>query len=254
MTKLRDFLKQWLPIAGTVVTLVVTYYLFFQVWTEKTTEPAVSLAEKAISVTVGIDVYGINDNQIYGVLGSGVFIDKGGTVLTCAHLFSHGEVKQIVVTDWRGSHCNAELQYIEKNRDLAILSTNFFNNKFANIADPTKLKVGQALLIVGSPLGLTFSVTHGIISALNRDFPWMYNSTQCDAMVAPGNSGGPAFNRYGEIVGIVSFYIPLSDTHPNNTGLSFMVSSAQVLEFLTRYHNNKKQLAIKAVLETLRNL
>jgi 2-alkenal reductase len=74
--------------------------------------------------------------------------------------------------------------------------------------DPEQLRVGQPVLAIGSPLGaFTNTVTQGIISALNRDFPddaglFYTNLVQHDAAINPGNSGGPLFNAAGEVIGV----------------------------------------------------
>ena len=104
---------------------------------------------------------------------------------------------------------------------------------YVNIADPRGLKVGQEVIAIGSPAGLSFSVTNGIISALYRDFNHAYNVTQSNTAINPGNSGGPLFNLKGELVGINSFFIMARPEFPVFTGLGFSVQSGQCIEFLT---------------------
>lgn len=226
-------------------TLAITlgFLLAFSIITanKPVTEYKVTLATKVVPKTVAITVLMFTeDGRIAGYQGAGVFISKEGHVLTCAHLVEHGKIAGVFVKDINDNVSRAEILFVEHSRDLAVLATSLVDEPYAAIADPRTVKVGQQLLIVGNPLGLEFSVTDGIISALNRDFPWRYNTTQSNAMVAPGNSGGPAFNMKGEIVGIVSFHLMVVDNLPLNPGLSFFTSAAQIREFLVRFRGLSK--------------
>lgn len=168
------------------------------------------------------------------VTGAGVFISPNGHILTCAHLFQFEWIKGITIEDFNGNVYPAELLAQDDRVDLALLKINEENTNYARIADPRKLRVGQEVIAVGNPLGLSFSVTHGIISALNRDFGDRYNVTQSDTFLNPGNSGGPLFNLKGELVGINSFIVPPVNA-PIFTGAGFSVQSGQIVEFLTKY-------------------
>jgi len=176
------------------------------------------------------------------VQGAGVFVSPNNHVLTCDHLFWLDTITGITLCDNSGMCTAGEVLYQEENIDLALLQANFeLPTPYARIADPRKLRVGQEVLAVGSPLGLEFSVSHGIISALNRDNLGVYNMTQSDAFMNPGNSGGPLFNMTGEIIGINSRILtPV----PANvfTGLGFSVQSGQIVEFMTRVRNKYNNL------------
>lgn len=176
------------------------------------------------------------------VQGAGVFVSPNNHVLTCAHLFWLDKITAITVCNDSGVCTAGEILHKEDDLDLALLQANFATpTRYARIADPRKLKVGQEVLAVGSPLGFAFSVSHGIISALNRDELSVYNMTQSDAFLNPGNSGGPLFNLKGEIIGINSRIVP---PVPANifTGLGFSVQSGQIVEFLTRVRNKYDKL------------
>jgi S1-C subfamily serine protease len=172
--------------------------------------------------------------------GAGVFISENGHVLTCAHLFDASVITAMTVCDYGGTCQGAELLYKDDRRDLALLKIEG-PTPYVRLADPRKLRVGQQVLAIGNPAGLEFTVTSGIISALNRDFSFRYNATQSDAAINPGNSGGPLFNLDGELVGINSFFIPTSNA-PVFSGLGFSVSSAQIVEFLTRFRGIDKSI------------
>lgn len=166
--------------------------------------------------------------------GAGVFVSPNGHIVTAAHLFD-GVSEAITVQTYDGDYYAAEILAIERN-DLALLKIEPIEGpfRFAKLANPLRLRVGQEVLAIGNPLRLDFSVSHGIISALHRDNTWVYNATQSDVMINPGNSGGPLFNMSGELVGINSFIVPVFAPLPLNTGLSFSVQSGQIIEFLTK--------------------
>lgn len=173
--------------------------------------------------------------------GSGVFISPNNHVLTCAHLFELQEINSITVCDYFGNCTAAELLFKEDRLDLALLNTYFTTpTPCATLADPRDLKVGQEVIAIGTPLGLPFSVSHGIISALNRDDFGVYNMTQSDCFMNPGNSGGPLFNMKGELIGINSRIVCSNMFVCSFSGIGLSVQSGQILEFLTRYRGLDK--------------
>lgn len=222
-----------------------------------TKEKFVMLSEEVVPKTVDISVFGVAKRPIFvvdgdkfvvkevtatvRVGGSGVFVSPNNHVLTCQHLFWPEKITSIIICKDDGECTFGEILHQEHKLDLALLQANFDNpTPYARIADPRTLKVGQEVLAVGSPLGLAFSVSQGIISALHRDVG-VHNMTQSDAFLNPGNSGGPLFNLKGEIVGINSRIMP---PRPGVffTGVGFSVQSGQIVEFLTRVRNKHKVL------------
>ena len=218
-----------------------------------TSEKFVRLSDTVVPKTLDIKVTGVAEQLFLTIEkgrfeikkatvtvrvgGAGVFVSGNNHVLTCDHLFWLKEITAITVCNDSGVCTAGEILHREADLDLALLQANFDTpTPYARLADPRKLKVGQEVLAVGSPLGFSFSVSHGIISALNRDNLGVYNMTQSDAFLNPGNSGGPLFNTKGEIIGINSRIVP---PVPANifTGLGFSVQSGQIVEFLTRVRN-----------------
>lgn len=166
--------------------------------------------------------------------GSGVFISSNGYILTCKHVVNFPGVEYATVEMFNGEVVAARIVTMSKKCDLALLKIDYpVNVEYVKLADPRKLEVGQEVIAIGSPLGLTFSASDGIISGLNRDFPFARNTTQSDTALNPGNSGGPLFNLKGELVGINSFMILVVEDTPIFSGLGFSVQSGQCLEFLT---------------------
>lgn len=170
------------------------------------------------------------------VLGSGAYISSNGYILTVAHLFNgFDKIVSVTVISPAGDEVAAKIVQVGNGVDLAIIKVDFYESTpFVKIADPSKLNVGQEVIAIGSPAGLSFSASKGIISALYRDFDGAYNVTQSDAATNPGNSGGPMFNLDGELVGVVSFFVMVDHRFPVFTGLGFSVQCGQCIEFVTK--------------------
>jgi serine protease Do len=199
-----------------------------------TKEPYVKLSHEIVPKAVSISVVtmdiqastsGVKVRRAQ-ILGSGVFISPYGHVLTCAHLFPFRE-KLATVCDSDGVCMAGEVLYIDQRKDLALVKVNDTTPNYAKLT--REIKVGQEVLAVGSPYGFNFTVTRGIISALDRDTGLTEHLTQSDAAINPGNSGGPLFNMQGELVGINSQLVSPLHTF---CGLGFSVQPDQIQEFL----------------------
>lgn len=137
-------------------------------------------------------------------LGSGFIISSDGKILTNAHVVDGADT--VTVTLWDKTEYDAKVLGKDKLSDVAVLKINAKNLRPVKIGNSDQLAVGEWVLAIGSPYGLDYSATQGIVSALGRRLP---NETyvpfiQTDAAVNPGNSGGPLFNTRGEVVGINS--------------------------------------------------
>lgn len=222
-------------------------------------EHLVRLSEQTLPKTTSITVTGVietlvlkfdGDSTFYietatipvKFRGAGVYISENNHVLTCDHLFTMISISSVSVCNYDDACFDAEIVFREPGLDLALLRTTATEKSdFARLADPRKLRVGQEVLAIGNPLGFPFSVSHGIISALNRDNVGVYNMTQSDAFINPGNSGGRLFNLKGELIGINSRMVPPVNG-PVFTGLGFSVQSGQIVEFLTRFRGLDKAI------------
>jgi serine protease Do len=133
--------------------------------------------------------------------GSGFFISQDGYLVTNAHVVQDGTEYTVIMDD--GRELDAKLIGTDDRTDLALLKVD--GNDFTFVAFAKEApKVGQWVLAMGNPFGLGGSVSAGIISAEHRDIgsgPYD-NYLQIDAPVNRGNSGGPAFNTQGEVVGV----------------------------------------------------
>ena len=143
-------------------------------------------------------------------LGSGVIINTNGDILTCWHVVDGATEIEVNFAD--GSQSTATVTAKEPENDIAVLTPEKPPEQIipAVLGNPNAMRIGDEAYVVGHPLGLTGSMTSGIISGLNRSFKpedsdqVLKNLIQIDAAVNPGNSGGPLLNRYGQVIGIVT--------------------------------------------------
>src|ERR1700759_2042096 len=141
-------------------------------------------------------------------IGSGVVISPDGYIVTNNHVVDGATQIKVTLHDRRV--LNAKVVGVDKLTDLAVIKVDAGELPAISWGDSTKLEPGQTVLAFGSPFGsLQFSVTRGIVSALDR--PNMFRGAdarkpggyiQTDAAINPGNSGGPLVNVHGELVGI----------------------------------------------------
>ncbi|WP_434985941.1 DegQ family serine endoprotease [Vreelandella zhaodongensis] len=137
-------------------------------------------------------------------LGSGFVISADGYVLTNAHVVEDADEILVRLNDRR--ELTAELIGSDSQTDVALLKVDANNLPVLNLGDSDDLRVGEWVAAIGSPFGFDYSVTAGIVSAINRTLPRdvYVPFIQTDVAINPGNSGGPLFNLKGEVVGINS--------------------------------------------------
>ena len=155
-------------------------------------------------------------------LGSGVIVDSAkGLVLTNHHVID--ESAQITVTLEDKRQLDAEIVGTDPKTDIALLKIKADNLTALPLAATKEAKVGDFVIAVGNPFGLSSTVTSGIISALGRDQRSGDNYSdfiQTDASINPGNSGGALVNSKGELIGINSAIVTRSG---GNQGIGFAV-------------------------------
>lgn len=174
------------------------------------------------SVTSGNSIFG---QYISQGAGSGVILSEDGYIVTNNHVVQGAD--SIAVKTMDGQEFKAELVGLDPATDIAVIKVDAQGLKPATVGSSDTLKVGEAAIAIGNPLGsLGGTVTTGIISAVGREIT-IDNETmtliQTDAAINPGNSGGGLFNVNGELIGIVNakqadtgieglgFAIPISD-------------------------------------------
>ncbi len=185
-------------------------------------EAAIAKIEPSV---VELDVTTTQGEQI----GSGVIIDAKGDIVTNNHVVS-GE-QSIKVVLYNGKTEQAQLVGTVSADDLAVVRiTPFAHMSVAQIGNSSQLAVGQEVLAIGNPLGITETATHGIVSALNRSVTesngtTISNAIQTDAPINPGNSGGALINLQGQLIGIPTLTAIDTETNTPANGVGFAIPS-----------------------------
>ncbi|HEX3819966.1 MAG TPA: Do family serine endopeptidase [Candidatus Sulfotelmatobacter sp.] len=162
--------------------------------------------------------------QIEHGMGSGVVISPDGYIVTNNHVVDGAVDIRVTTHDRR--IMKAKLIGTDPLTDLAVIKVDTSNMANAPWGDSTVLRQGQTVLAFGNPYGFRFTVTRGIVSALNRANPDPTDRSkpgefiQTDAAINPGNSGGPLVNARGEVVGINTFLISPSGSF---SGMGFAI-------------------------------
>ncbi|HEY4385530.1 MAG TPA: trypsin-like peptidase domain-containing protein, partial [Ktedonobacteraceae bacterium] len=165
--------------------------------------------------------------------GSGVIIDKRGYIVTNDHVVNGAQNIQVVLSD--GTKLPAQLTGTDQTDDLAVIKINPpANMAVAKLGDSSKLMVGQDVLAIGNPLGITQTVTNGIVSALGRQVDegqngvTIPNAIQTDAPINPGNSGGALVDLQGNLVGIPTLTAIDPEFNTPANGVGFAIPSNRV--------------------------
>jgi serine protease Do len=166
-------------------------------------------------------------------LGSGVIVDSKGLIVTNRHVIEKADrIRVRLQDDPPGVQHDAKVVGSDQETDLAVIKIEGDSKGFptAKIGNSDSMQVGDWVLAVGSPFGLSETVTAGIVSAKGRDIvPGRQFQTfiQTDAAINPGNSGGPLVNMNGEVIGINTAI--LSETNAY-AGVGFALPSKTVVE------------------------
>ena len=167
--------------------------------------------------------------------GSGFVIDFQGHIVSNAHVVANAT--EIIVYFLDGTITRAELVGADFDSDLAVIKVNLSTDRLSPITfgNMDNLFVGQSVLALGSPFGQDWTLTAGIISALNRTIRGLSNYNigsviQTDAPINPGNSGGPLFNMQGQVIGVNSQIVSQVRA---NSGVGFSVPADLVQRVAT---------------------
>ncbi|HEV7432352.1 MAG TPA: trypsin-like peptidase domain-containing protein, partial [Steroidobacteraceae bacterium] len=141
--------------------------------------------------------------RVQRALGSGVIVDESGHILTNNHVIANATSIKVQLADGRSAE--AKVVGRDPDTDLALLSVQLTKLPVMSLGRSDRLQVGDEVLAIGNPLGLQQTVTHGIVSAIDRKqlgVATFENFIQTDAAINEGNSGGALINAAGELVGI----------------------------------------------------
>jgi serine protease Do len=206
-------------------------------------ESIINAVEKVSKSVINIANVRMMQDQLFRVfpvqgVGSGIIIDNKGHILTNNHVIDGTDRLRVTLGD--SKQVNAKAVGTDEVTDLAVVRAEpleIYSNdevKFqpAELGNSEELKVGQIVMALGNPFGLTGgpTVTAGIISSLNRNVQFengILELVQTDAAINPGNSGGPLINTKGEVVAINTAKIPYGQ------GIGFAVPINTVKSILT---------------------
>ena len=194
----------------------------------------IQLFEKAEPAVIQVNVKKIQSEgateEVPGGSGSGFVYDDTGHIITNNHVID--DALKITVTFLDGESYAAEIVGNDADLDLAVLKINARNSYLHHLelGSSSELKVGQQVVAIGNPFGLSGSMTTGIVSQIGRLLPQesgysIPNVIQTDAAINPGNSGGPLLNLNGEVVGINT---AIQSETGNYTGVGFAIPSDTV--------------------------
>jgi 2-alkenal reductase len=185
------------------------------------------------------------ETEVEAGRGTGFVIDGSGNIVTNEHVVRGGSGFEVILSD--GEKRDATLVGSDPLSDLAVVRMEGSPPSTVMFGDSATLQQGQPVLAIGSPLGeFTGTVTSGVVSALNRDFPAseamagadIYTDLiQHDAAINPGNSGGPLFDLAGRVVGVNTLGIPQSGTTPVQ-GLFFAIPANRVADIASQLIEN----------------
>ena len=175
--------------------------------------------------------------------GSGFVLSRDGYIATNYHVIESAVKNSgvtIQVSFANGDKYDARLVGGEKDNDVAVLKIEAAGLTPVTLGDSSKLVVGEAVYAIGNPLGeLTYSLTDGIVSALDRLITTgengdstTLNVLQTNCAINPGNSGGPLFDSYGNVIGITTAKYTQSSSGVNAEGLGFALPINDVKEIL----------------------
>ena len=196
---------------------------------ERAPDSIAALAARVIPAVVSISVNGVTGSGT----GSGFFFDSDGFILTNNHVIdaaARGGTINVKLSD--GKKYPAKLIGRDSSYDLAILKIDVIAAPTLQLGNSDQVQVGDAVIAIGSPLGLSGTVTSGIISSKNRAVTTgsgngessFINALQTDAAINPGNSGGPLVDATGAVVGVNSAIATLGRTsQAGSIGLGFAI-------------------------------
>ena len=176
-----------------------------------------------MSMYEGVDGYG---------WGSGVVLTADGYIITNSHVISEADSATVVLSN--GLEYEAFLVGEDTQSDIAVLKIEARGLIPASFGNSNEMSVGDGVVAIGNPLGIDFSgtLTDGIISAINRSVD--YNGVkltllQTNAAINEGNSGGPLFNMYGQVIGITNMKM-VNTSDVTIEGIGFAIPSTTVKE------------------------
>ena len=188
-----------------------------------------------VGITTSVTTNYIGFTTTSAAAGSGFVLSDDGYILTNYHVIENST--SIKVTMYDGSSYDAELIGYDESNDIAVLKVEAENLRPVVLGDSDNLNVGDSVVAIGNPLGeLTFSLTAGVVSALDRKVTLSGNVTmeliQTDCAINSGNSGGALFNLYGEVIGITNAKYSSSGSGASIDNIGFAIPINSVMNIV----------------------
>ncbi|MBR5134366.1 MAG: trypsin-like peptidase domain-containing protein [Clostridia bacterium] len=206
--------------------------------------------------------FGYNGDELVEVGGAtGIIYSADGYIITNSHCVYDEDMSRVydrlVVTLYNGEEYEAKVAGYDQTTDLAVIKIEATGLTAAKFGDSSKLALGERVVTLGNSGGLEWSASQGIVSGLARD---VYEDTgyaikclQVDAIINPGSSGGPLFNKYGQVVGINSAKI-VSEGY-EGLGFSIPINEAKsVIEDLAKYGYVRNRVSLGIMGRTITSI
>ena len=212
---------------------------------ERSPDSVAGLSARVLPSVVSIETISSDG----GSTGSGFVIDPNGYLLTNNHVLAGALTIKVMLND--GREFAAKILGRDESYDLAVLKISATGLKALQFGDSDKVQVGDPVIAIGSPLGLSGTVTQGIISAKNRPVTAGDNNSstsfisalQTDAAINPGNSGGPLVDATGAVIGVNSAIASLGNagsSQAGSIGLGFAIPINQARKTADQLIKNGK--------------
>ena len=162
-------------------------------------------------------------------IGSGIVVDTKGDILTNAHVIAGAQSIEVAFSD--GTTATGTVVGSNTSADLAVIRASVAASKLhpLTLGSSASVKVGDSVYAIGSPFGLSGSLSEGIVSNLNQSGAAGSNLIQTDAAINPGNSGGPLVDALGQVIGINN---SIESPVDGNVGVGFAIPIDQVKQLL----------------------
>ncbi|MHB8242957.1 MAG: S1C family serine protease [Solirubrobacteraceae bacterium] len=212
---------------------------------ERDARGVVAIRSTAGSSTQSQEPFGGEQSSVQSDTGSGVLLSRSGLILTNEHVIEDGSSIAVALDGETGYTHKATVVAVDKSLDLALLRIDSGGVSLhpLTLGESSATQVGDSAYAIGNPFGLNWTLTTGIVSALNRQIKAPDGATinhviQTDAALNPGNSGGPLIDSSGEVIGVNSQIISSSTSTTGegaSSGVGFAISSDTLKAFVQRF-------------------
>jgi len=194
-------------IKKSIKDIISTLTILFLVSCVPTQQPSpiseTELFKKAVPAIVVI--YSFNENDEMQGQGTGFVINSAGTIATNRHVIDGSYALRVAFMNGE-KYDVTEIVAIDDHRDIAIIKIIGFDLPTMHLGNSNALSIGEQVIAIGNPLGLSNTLSSGIISGIRTDLE-DYKLIQTTTPISPGSSGGPLINMEGEVVGITTMYM-----------------------------------------------